>query len=158
MRVSACFLFLAACAAEGDSGTRAADIQYDNASTGLMSTTVQEALDDVIAMARATEEKVDQPAQPDRPAVIECKFQTANLQLTSMQVMPHVFTSLECGGTLPGPEYSGAISKFETCGYWVSSVQVMSAGEPDGPGVTLRGNVTCNGPAKFVVLFHKVRS
>ena len=50
------------------------DIQYDNAGTGLMSTNVQDAIDDVVSMAQAQEDRASR-------SVIVCKFVTANMTL-----------------------------------------------------------------------------
>ncbi|MBA3461994.1 MAG: hypothetical protein H0T46_18690 [Deltaproteobacteria bacterium] len=162
MKVAPLVVILAACAAEGESGerdssgaTRAVDIQYDNSATGLMSTTVQDALDDVVEMARATEQKVER-------AVIACRYETAAMTFViNGSPLPHVFTPAECGGRLPDAGYQGAISKLDvaTCGYRVIGFQVMNAGEPDGPGILLKqidSSVSCTASARLSVLYFKL--
>jgi len=130
----------------------ASDIQYDNAGTGLMSTNVQDAIDDVVAMAQAQEDRASR-------SVIVCKFVTANMTLPStgnVQFIPHTFTTAECGGTLPDTTYVGAVSRFTSCNT-VLGVWVMNVGEADGPGVTLRGYGGCNGPAEISAIFLKAK-
>ena len=148
------FVFLAACTSS-DATSKAVDVLYDSDGSGLMSSNVQDALDDLLAMARASEDKLD---QMEKGNAIVCKFETANLTIPAYAAMPHVFTALECGGTLPDERYVGAISKLETCSIYLSGTAVMSAGEPDGPGIVLRHqNSACSSPAKLVVVFHRVK-
>ena len=150
---------LAACASDsksdGDgmsSKQLASDIQYDNAGTGLTSMNVQDAIDDVVAMAQAQEERASS-------SVIVCRYVTANMTLPStgnVQAIPHTFTAGECGGTLPDATYVGAVSRFTSCNT-VYGVWVMNVGEADGPGVTLRGYGGCNGPAEISAIFFKAK-
>ncbi|MBL9018761.1 MAG: hypothetical protein JNL83_31535 [Myxococcales bacterium] len=151
------FVFLAACTSP-DATSRAVDVAYESDGSGLASSNVQDALDDLVAMARASEDKIEE-MQTQKRSAIECRFQTANLSLQggTSTATPHVFTALECGGALPDATYTGAISKFETCSAFFYGVSVMTAGEPDGPGIVFRSGSTCNGPAKLVAVFHKVR-
>ena len=149
---------LAACASDSQSGgdgmsskQLASDIKYDNAGTGLTSTNVQDALDDVVAMAQAQEDRASS-------SVIVCKFVTANMTVPSggVQVIPHTFTTSECGGALPDTTYVGAVSRFTSCNT-VFGVWAMNAGDADGPGVTLRGYGGCNGPAEISAIFFKAK-
>jgi hypothetical protein len=132
----------------------ASAIEYDNAGTGLTSTNVQDAIDDVVSMAQAQEERM-------AGSVIVCKFATASLMIPSASIgspaiVPHVFTANECGGTLPDASYAGALSRFKVC-YDVLGAQVMNAGEPDGPGVVLRAGGGCTGPAELSAIFFKAK-
>lgn len=149
-------LAAAACASDSDplsSKQLAADIQYDNASTGLVSTNVQDAIDDVVAVTASHEQRLAN-------AVVTCKFVTSNLSLPIGGVVPHVFTAAECGGTLPDASYVGAIAKINTCSSSLQGIEVMNAGEPDGPGIVLRktasGDVaSCSGAAELVAIFFR---
>ena len=150
---------LAACASDSSGGDDtmsskqlASDIKYDNAGTGLTSTNVQDAIDDVVAMAQAQEERASS-------SVIACRYVTANMTLPSssgVQSIPHTFTTAECGGTLPDATYVGAVSRFTSCNM-VYGVWVMNAGEADGPGVTMRGYGNCSGAAEISAIFFKAK-
>jgi hypothetical protein len=147
----------AACTASDDGLSSkqllASEIRYDNGGGGLVSTNVQDAIDDVVAMAQASDERMAR-------AVITCKFATSNLELPVGGVVPHVFTAAECGGTLPDARYVGAIAKIKTCSSALEGIEVMNAGEPDGPGIVLRktalGEITsCSGAAALVAVFYR---
>jgi hypothetical protein len=144
----------AACASDSDGLSSkqlaAADIAYDNGGAGLVSTNVQDAIDDVVAMAQTQDERMTN-------AVIVCKWSTANLTLPSTNLpmfVPHVFSVAECGGKLPDASYVGALSRFTSCNY-VMSAYVANVGEADGPGVVVRSYGGCNGPAEFAAIFYK---
>ena len=150
---------LAACASDSNAASDdmsskqlASDIKYDNAGTGLTSTNVQDAIDDVVAMAQAQEDRASS-------SVIVCKFVTANMTVPStggLQAIPHTFTTAECGGTLPDATYVGAVSRFTSCNT-VLGVWVMNVGEADGPGVTMRGYGGCSGAAEISAIFFKAK-
>jgi hypothetical protein len=133
-----------ACASDPDPLTSkqlaAAEIAYDNGGAGLVSTNVQDAIDDVVAMAQTQDERMTN-------AVIVCKWATANLTLPSTgnpMFVPHVFSVAECGGKLPDASYVGALSRFTSCNY-VMSAYVANVGEADGPGVVVRSFGGCSG-------------
>jgi hypothetical protein len=148
----------AACASEPDALTSkqlaAAEIAYDNGGAGLVSTNVQDAIDDVVAMAQTQDERMTN-------AVIVCKFATASLSMPASQtVFPHPFTAAECAPRMPDASYIGALASYTTCSYELQGVQIMNAGEPDGPGVVIRkqyltSSFTCSGPAHVTALFYK---
>lgn len=149
-----------ACASDSDalsSKQLAADIQYDNAGTGLVSTNVQDAIDDVVAMAQA------QDARHEALKPIACRYQTVNLVVpapTSANgykiAVPHTFTANECGGVVPDASYIGALTGFRVCSSTLYSIRVVNAGEPDGPGVTAIMYGDCQGPAEYAALFFKI--
>ncbi|HEY5922560.1 MAG TPA: hypothetical protein VIV11_12855 [Kofleriaceae bacterium] len=132
----------------------ATDIEYDNSGTGLVSTNVQDAIDDVVSMAQAQEERM-------ASSVIVCKFATASFNMpANYTVYPHAFTSSECGGRMPDASYIGALASYATCSYEIQGIQVMNAGEADGPGVVIRkqwltSSFSCSGPAHVTALYHK---
>jgi hypothetical protein len=147
----------AACTSDSDALSSkqmsAADVRYDNGGAGLVSTNVQDAIDDVVAMAQATDERM-------QVQTIVCRFQTNSLAVKYVGTNAHVFTALECGGTLPGPAYVGTFAKLATCAAGFKTMQVSNAGEPDGPGVVLKeaaNYYNCDGPADILVVFHKVQ-
>jgi hypothetical protein len=149
-------LMVAACASEGTSSETppmaATDIQFDNATSGLASTNVQDALDDVVAMAQAQEDRAS-------TSVITCRYASANVTLAQMgtratAIFPHAFTANECGGTLPDDTYVGTLSRMSVCND-IFGAAVMNSGEPDGPGVQLRTWGGCTGPAEIVAIFFK---
>jgi hypothetical protein len=155
----ASILLVTACTS-GDSKTdgvqpmAASDVQFDTAASGLTSTNVQDALDDVIAMAQAQEDRAAH-------STIICKYATANLPLPESQtITPHSFTAAECGGSMPDASYIGALASFETCTHELKGINVMNAGETDGPGFVIRKAYTvssfdCTGPANVTVVFYK---
>jgi len=131
----------------------AADVSFDNSASGLTSTNVQDALDDVIAMAQAQQEQMTS-------SVIVCRFETASLKLDPGATVPHVFTTNECGGVLPDTHYVGALASLDTCSTSLERMSVMNTGDADGPGVVLRkanytDTASCAGPAKIVAVFFK---
>lgn len=155
----ASILAVAACTngdSKSDSTTpmAASDVQFDNTTSGLMSKNVQDALDDVIAMAKA---QADQAAH----SIIVCRFETANLPLPASQtITPHSFTAAECSGTMPDATYIGALASFSTCTNELEGLEVKNAGEADGPGFVLRKAYTtntynCSGPASVTAIFYK---
>ena len=143
------------CASDSDalsSKQLAADIEYDNRGTALLSTNVQDAIDDVVAMAQAQEERM-------AAAVIACKYATASMAIASGStptISPHAFTATECGGKLPDASYVGAVTRFSICNS-VIAVQVMNAGEPDGPGIVVRSWGGCTGPAELAAIYYKTK-
>jgi hypothetical protein len=144
----------AACASdsEGLSSKQlsAAEVGYDNGGAGLASTNVQDAIDDVVAMAQAQDERMTN-------AVIVCKFATASLTIPSsstMAITPHAFNAGECGGRLPDASYVGSLSRFSLCNA-VTGAYATNAGEPDGPGVVVRSWGGCTGPAELAAIFYK---
>lgn len=151
-------LAVAACTTSGDAKTEssptATDIPYDNAASGLTSTNVQDALDDVFAMAQAQQEEA-------ATSVITCRFASANLTIAQAAsrdkaIFPHAFNANECGGTLPDATYVGAVSRMSVCNDIIGAA-VMNSGEPDGPGVQLRTWGGCTGPAEIVAVFFKAK-
>ena len=154
-------LMVTACTSGGDSKSdsttppmAASDVQFDNASSGLASTNVQDALDDVIAMAQAQQEQAS-------TSVITCRFASANVTIPSMgslgmdkAIYPHAFNANECGGTLPDASYVGTLSRMSICNE-INGAAAMNSGEPDGPGVQLRTWGGCTGPAEIVAVFFK---
>jgi hypothetical protein len=146
----------AACASDSDGLSSkqlaAADIAYDNGGAGLVSTNVQDAIDDVVAVTASHEQRFAN-------AVIKCAFVTNNLNLPIGAVVPHVFTAAECGGTLPDASYVGALAKINTCSSALQGIEVTNAGEPDGPGIVLRKSgvevADCSGAAALVALFFR---
>jgi hypothetical protein len=145
----------AACTSDSDALSSkqlsAANIRYDNGGAGLVSTNVQDAIDDVVAMAQATDERV-------ASSMIVCKFATASLAIPSQTggaITPHVFTAAECGGRLPDAGYVGAVSRMNICNS-ITGVQVMNVGEPDGPGIVVRSWGGCTGPAELAAIFYRM--
>ena len=146
----ASILVVAACS-DGSNGTStmaATDIAYDNSTTGLMSSNVQDALDDIAAMSSHMNQQLEK-------LTIVCTFETSSLSIPAYTPKPHVFTPLECGGALPDQNYVGSFAKLRTCSPSFYEMSVMNAGEPDGPGFVLRANGSCTEAAKVVVVFHK---
>jgi hypothetical protein len=145
----ASILVVAACTdGSSETSTPATDIAYDNSTTGLMSSNVQDALDDIAAMSSHMNQQLDK-------LTIVCTFETSSLSLPAYTPKPHVFTALECGGALPDANYVGTFAKLRTCAPSFYEMSVMNTGEPDGPGVVLRTNTSCSDTAKIVVVFHK---
>ena len=144
----------AACASDSDALTSkqlaASEIAYDNGGAGLVSTNVQDAIDDVVAMAQTQDERMTN-------AVIVCKFATASMTIPSgstATIVPHAFNANECGGRLPDSSYVGSISRFTLCNV-VLGAYAANAGEPDGPGVVVRTWGGCTGPVEFAAIFYK---
>lgn len=133
----------------------AAAVTYDNATSHLVSTTVQDAIDDLAAAASTLQDRVDGIAAA-RP-VIWCDYRSASLVINDSQLsFAHVFTTSDCGGVLPDARYVGALARMTSCSQSVNAITVSNVGEPDGPGVTLRrtGTAACSGPAELAAVFH----
>jgi hypothetical protein len=124
----------------------ASDVQFDNASSGLASTNVQDALDDLIAMAQAQQEQMN-------ASVIVCRYATNSVTVPSTGLFAHAFTPSECGGVLPDDRYVGSISRLDVCNL-PTAFWVMSAGETDGPGAVIRMG-SCSGKAEIKVVYTK---
>jgi len=148
-------LLLVGCTTSGtDQG--AADVAYDNTASGLLSKTVQGALDDLSAVLASHEDRLANIELHRN--VIVCRFVSASMPIQAGQLLiAHVFTAGECGGSLPDPSYVGAISRMISCSQTVDGLVVSNTGEADGPGVTLRrtGTMACTGPAEFAAVFYK---
>jgi hypothetical protein len=149
-------LLASACASE-DKAVTAEDVGYDNATSGLVSSTVQGAVDDIAVMSIGQDERLQ--AVEGRRNAISCRFATTSLSLPDgVPTTVHVFTAAECGGVLPDATYVGAAARFKTCSTSVFAVEAMNAGEPDGPGLVLTrlGTGACTGPAVLAAVFHKL--
>jgi hypothetical protein len=149
-------ILLSACTTSTPASEKsAAAITYDNASSHLVSTTVQDAIDDLAAAGSTLQDRVDGLAAA-RP-VIWCDYRSASLVLGDSQLsFAHVFTTSDCGGALPDAHYVGALSRMTSCSTSVNAITVSNFGEPDGPGVTMRrtGTAACSGPAELAAVFY----
>jgi hypothetical protein len=139
---------------------RASAIGYDNTLSGLLSTTVQSALDDLAVAGAAHDERIDaietKLAAGSSARAIVCKYSAANAALLIGQnEITHTFTAAECGGTLPGPNHVGALARFRTCASSFRWVIVANAGEAGGPGITFyrEDDSFCAGSTQLAAVF-----
>ncbi|HVK86049.1 MAG TPA: hypothetical protein VM513_18135 [Kofleriaceae bacterium] len=138
----------------------AAQVSYANAASGLASSNVQDALDEVVELEDDLEQRISSLETAEAsPRVIVCRYVTASLTLDIGATFSHVYTAAECGGTLPDATYVGAIGAFESCTSRLNAVRVMNAGETNGPGVTLRkadeNTAACTDAAELTSIYVK---
>lgn len=165
IRASLCFVLVLGCADNQDQtppgSVAAAQVSYANATTGLPSTNVQDAIDDVVGIGDDLEQRVStlEAAAPAAHRTIICRYATASLTLGIGVTVAHVFTAAECGGTLPDASYVGAVGAFDSCTSRLNAIRVMNAGEADGPGMVLRkadeNTAACTGPAELTAIYFK---
>ena len=147
--------FATGCTNDGKSSAAATDVSYDNTESGLLSTTVQDAVDDVVAASTSHDERLQTLEVRN---AIRCVYATTSLRMPAGTAAPHVFTAAECGGVLPDARYVGSIARYNTCSGTIVAVEVMNAGEPDGPGIVLTksGTADCAGPGVLSAVFHRL--